>query len=72
MPVSHIACADVLDYPDPCEDREQINKKHEDVPSEEKVVKVETKYLQLDGIFSRQGLDSLRVLRESDHSDHYQ
>ena len=56
MSLSHIACTDVLGYPDPCKDREQISTDHEDVPTEEEIVKVKAKHLQLNGFFSRQSL----------------
>ena len=72
MSLGHIACTDVPNQPDPSKDREQIGKEREDVPTEEKGVKVETENLQLNRFFSRQGLESLRVLREPSHSDHDQ
>jgi hypothetical protein len=56
MSLSHIACTDVLGYPDPCKDREQISTDHEDVPTEEEIVKAKAKHLQLNGFFSRQSL----------------
>jgi len=56
MSLSHITRTDMLDYPDPCKDREQISTDHEDVPPEEEVAKVEAKHLQLNGLFSRQSL----------------
>ena len=72
MSLCHIACTDVPDQPDPRKDGEQIGKEREDVPAEEEGVKVEAKNLQLNRLFSRQGLDSLRVLREPSHSYHDQ
>jgi len=72
MSLGHIACTDVPNQPDPSKDREQIDKEREDVPTEEEGVKVEAKNLQLNRLFSRQSLESLRVLREPSHSDHDQ